>query len=309
MSQHGADYRIRPMAIHARDLVKKYRDFTAVAGISFDVRRGECFGFLGPNGAGKTSTMKMIYGSCSVTEGSLTVMGLDVRSDLRQVKSKLGVVPQEDNLDVELSVIENLLVFARYFGIPRSEARARADELLGFFELQEKRASKVEFLSGGMKRRLITARALIGRPELLILDEPTTGLDPAARHLLWEKMRRLKRDGVTQVLTTHYMDEAERLCDRLVLMDRGAIVAKGSPADLIRAHVGKDVLEIVTDEVDRLASAFGGQKLPDMVVCTTDDGESLLHRVRASGVAFESARLRRASLEDVFLKLTGRRLE
>jgi lipooligosaccharide transport system ATP-binding protein len=297
------------MAIHARDLVKKYKDFTAVAGLSFDVRRGECFGFLGPNGAGKTTTMKMIYGSCSVTEGSLTVMGLDVRSDLRAVKTKLGVVAQEDNLDFELSVVENLLVFARYFGIPRRQARERADELLSFFDLTEKCDSKVEHLSGGMKRRLITARSLIGKPELLILDEPTTGLDPAARHLLWEKMRRLKRDGVTQVLTTHYMDEAERLCDRLVLMDHGKIVAEGTPAELIQAHVGKEVVEVATSEVDRMAAAIGGTKLPDMVVCYTDDGDGVIHKARSTGIAFESARLRRASLEDVFLKVTGRRLE
>ncbi len=301
------------IAIRGTNVVKRYKEFTAVAAISFDVRRGECFGFLGPNGAGKTSTMKMIYGAVGVTEGSLTVLGRDVGSDLREIKRRLGVVPQEDNLDTEISVVENLVVFARYFGIAGAEARRRADELLRFFQLDEKRDQKVEWLSGGMKRRLLTARALVGRPDLVILDEPTVGLDPAARHLLWEKLRQLRREGATLVLTTHYMDEAERLCDRLVVMDKGKIITEGTPADLVRDKVGKEVLELTVPEggQDELVRALGAEqieRLPDMVLCYTDDGEGTLHRVRASGAPLESARLRRATLEDVFLRLTGRRL-
>ncbi len=303
------------VAIRGEGLVKRYKEFTAVAGISFEVRRGECFGFLGPNGAGKTSTMKMIYGACSVTEGTLTILGRDARSDLREIKRRLGVVTQEDTLDLEVSVVENLHVFARYFGLPRAEARARADELLRFFQLDEKRDQKVEFLSGGMKRRLLTARALIARPELVILDEPTTGLDPAARHVLWEKLRQLKREGATLLLTTHYMDEAERLCDRLVVMDKGKIIAEGAPADLVKQHTSREVLEleVLPERQEEVAKALGAdgervERLPDMVLCYTEDGEATLHRVRAGGVPLESARLRRATLEDVFLKLTGRRL-
>jgi lipooligosaccharide transport system ATP-binding protein len=301
---------VNNIAIRGRELVKRYKEIAAVCGISFDIYEGECFGFLGPNGAGKTTTMKMIYGACGVTEGSLEVLGLDVRNDLRSVKERLGVVPQEDNLDMELSVIENLLVFGRYFGI--RGARGRAEELLDFFELREKEKSRVEFLSGGMKRRLVTARALIGDPRLLILDEPTTGLDPAARHLLWEKLRHLRRQGVTLVLTTHYMDEAERLCDRLVLMDHGKIIAQGTPAELVREHIGKEVLEVEgnRDEVAAALETHGErvERLADMVLCYTENGEAALHRLRAA-VHIESARLRRATLEDVFLKLTGRRIE
>ena len=302
-------------AISGRDVVKRYGELTAVAGISFEVARGECFGFLGPNGAGKTTTMRMLYGACGLTSGSLLILGRDVGTDLRAIKSRLGVVPQEDSLDTELTVIENLVVFARYFGLKGRAAVERADHLLAFFQLEAKREAKVEMLSGGMKRRLVTARALIAEPDMLILDEPTTGLDPAARHLLWQKLRQLKRQGTTVVLTTHYMDEAQRLCDRLVVIDHGKIIAEGTPAELIARHVGKDVVEVVldSDETERVAAALGaaGEKvehLPDMLLCYTQDTGATRAALAKAGVPAGAAFERRGSLEDVFLRLTGRRL-
>jgi lipooligosaccharide transport system ATP-binding protein len=303
------------IAIQATGLRKRYGQTLAVDGICFSVARGECFGFLGPNGAGKTTTMKMLYGACAVTEGRLQVLGRDVSTDSREIKRRLGVVPQDDNLDTEVSVLENLLVFARYFSIPQKEARVRALELLEFFQLGEKRDQKVEALSGGMKRRLITARALIARPELIVLDEPTTGLDPAARHLLWEKLKQLQREGTTLVLTTHYMDEAERLCNRLVVIDGGRIIVEGTPAALIAEHVGRDVLELVVldERQEELVRAIGTEngrveRLPDRVLCYPPDGKATESRLRAQGIPLESSRLRHAGLEDVFLRLTGRRL-
>jgi lipooligosaccharide transport system ATP-binding protein len=307
--------------IQARGLEKRYADLVAVDGVSFAVRPGECFGFLGPNGAGKTTTMKMIYCVLRPTAGDLSVLGMDVQRDPRKIKARLGVVTQDNTLDTALSVRENLLIFARYFDLSWSAARRRADELLDFVALAERGRDKVEALSGGMRRRLMIARALMPQPDLLILDEPTTGLDPQARQLTWEKLRQLKRTGVTQVLTTHYMEEAAALCDRLVIMDRGRIVVAGAPADLVREHVGREVVELRGFESDGQARAALAQALAaagdlaethevagDLVVLYTRDGEALLHQIRESAVPVESATLRRATLEDVFLRLTGRML-
>ncbi|MDR7482800.1 MAG: ABC transporter ATP-binding protein [Armatimonadota bacterium] len=307
--------------VQAEALTKRYGTLLAVDGITFAVRRGECFGFLGPNGAGKTTTMKMIYCVLPPTAGALHVLGRDVRADARAIKARLGVVAQENTLDSALTVRENLVVFGRYFDLPWAVARRRADELLAFVALADRANDRVETLSGGMRRRLMVARALIADPELLILDEPTTGLDPQARQLTWEKLRELKRRGVTQILTTHYMEEAAALCDRLVIMDRSRIVAEGAPADLIRAHVGREVVELhglardgeAAPGLDRALAAAAGladahEVAGDLVLFYTADGEALLHRIRAAGVDVEAATLRRATLEDVFLKLTGRML-
>ncbi|HSA59756.1 MAG TPA: ABC transporter ATP-binding protein [bacterium] len=222
--------------VRARDLVKRYDGFTAVDGISFDVRKGECFGFLGPNGAGKTTTMRMIYGFSAPTSGALEVLGMPVSQNARAIKRRVGIAPQELSLDPDLLVLQNLLIYASYFDIPKAEARKRADELLQFFHLLDKKNEKLDHLSGGMKRRLLVARALINKPEVLVLDEPTTGLDPQSRHDMWERVRDLKRQGVTTILTTHYMEEAEELCDRIVLIDHGKIVEEGRPDDLIAKH-------------------------------------------------------------------------
>jgi lipooligosaccharide transport system ATP-binding protein len=302
--------------VHARGLTKRYANgFTAVDGVDFDVRPGKAFGFLGPNGAGKTSTMRMIACSSPVTDGELTVIGMNPRTQARQIKSKLGVVPQIDNLDTELTVRENLEMYARYFDIPKEAFRKRAQELLEFVQLDERAADQVEPLSGGMKRRLTIARALINEPELVILDEPTTGLDPQARHLLWERLYQLKRRGATLIITTHYMDEAEQLCDHLVVMDKAKIVAEGSPRQLIDEHSTKEVLELrVTDNVrDRLNGRLDGladrvEELPDRLLLYTADGEGTLEQVNQRQIPIESALVRRSSLEDVFLRLTGRSL-
>ena len=302
--------------VHARGLTKRYANgFTAVDGVDFDVHPGKAFGFLGPNGAGKTSTMRMIACSSPVTDGELTVIGMDPRTQARQIKSKLGVVPQIDNLDTELTVRENLEMYARYFDIPKETFRKRAQELLEFVQLEERAADQVEPLSGGMKRRLTIARALINEPELVILDEPTTGLDPQARHLLWERLYQLKRRGATLIITTHYMDEAEQLCDHLVVMDKAKIVAEGSPRQLIDEHSTREVLELrLTDHVrDSLDGKLDGladrvEALPDRLLLYTPDGERTLEQVNQRQIPIESALVRRSSLEDVFLRLTGRTL-
>jgi lipooligosaccharide transport system ATP-binding protein len=299
--------------IEARGLTKKFGDFTAVDGIDFEVRRGETFGFLGPNGAGKTSTMRMIGAVSPVTSGTLSVLGLDPAAHGAEIKARMGVVPQQDTLDFELSVYENLLVYGRYFGLPKDVIRTRADELLEFVQLAERRDSRAEPLSGGMKRRLTIARALINEPELLLLDEPTTGLDPQARHVLWDRLYRLKQQGVTQVLTTHYMDEAEQLCDRLVVMDRAKIVAEGSPRELIARYVQREVVELrFADEfsVDGRLDGIGAriEVLADRVLIGTDDGDAAAHAVHELGIPIESVLVRRSTLEDVFLTLTGRTL-
>ena len=301
--------------IRARGLRKSFGDFTAVDGIDVDVHRGEAFGFLGPNGAGKSSTMRMIGCVSPLSGGELSIMGLDPRLDGSRIRARLGVVPQRDTLDEELTVRENLLVYARYFGISRRVAAAKADELLDFAQLTDRADSKVEPLSGGMKRRLTIARSLVNDPEILLLDEPTTGLDPQARHVLWDRLFRLKRQGVTLVLTTHYMDEAEQLCDRLVVMDGGRIAAEGTPRDLIRQWSTREVVELRFAEDDHapLEAAVQGlaervEVLPDRLLLYTDDGDGAVDQVAARGLEPLSVLVRRSSLEDVFLRLTGRSL-
>jgi lipooligosaccharide transport system ATP-binding protein len=301
--------------IRARGLVKRYGDLVAVRGIDVEVAVGEAFGFLGPNGAGKTSTMRMIGAVSPITEGSLTILGMDPTTHGPQIRARLGVCPQEDTLDNDLNVRENLTVYGRYYGLSRRECGERADELLAFVQLSEKARSKVEDLSGGMKRRLTIARSLINEPDVLLLDEPTTGLDPQARHLLWDKLFRLKQQGVTLVLTTHYMDEAEQLCDRLVVMDGGVIVAEGSPAELIAAHSSREVTELrfevgkheaLADKVSDLAERV--EVLPDRLLLYTNDGEAAVSAVHARGLSPRVTLVRRSTLEDVFLRLTGRSL-
>ncbi len=301
--------------ITARGLVKRFGAFTAVDGVDFDVQRGEAFGFLGPNGAGKSSTMRMIGCVSPVTEGSLRILGLDPATDGPRIRARLGVVPQEDSLDVELTVRENLLIYGRYFDLPRPLIRERADELLAFAQLQERADERVEPLSGGMKRRLTIARSLINQPDVLLLDEPTTGLDPQARHVLWDRLYRLKQQGVTLVLTTHYMDEAEQLCDRLVVMDKGRIAAEGSPRELIEQWSTREVLELrfgpgehdaVAEKVGDLAERL--EVLPDRLLLYTDDGDTAQAEVFRRGLHPESSLVRRSTLEDVFLRLTGRSL-
>jgi lipooligosaccharide transport system ATP-binding protein len=310
--------------IHARGLTKRFGSFTAVDGVDFDVAPGEAFGFLGPNGAGKTSTMRMIGTVSPVSAGTLTVLGLDPAHDGARIRSRLGVVPQADTLDNELSVLENLLVYGRYFNLPWGEARRRAVELLEFVQLTERSNDQVEPLSGGMKRRLVIARALINEPSLLLLDEPTTGLDPQARHLVWDRLYRLKQRGVTLCLTTHYMDEAEQLCDRLVVMDKARIVAEGSPRQLIERYVTREVLELrfrrddgAPDDGEPDDARLDGQleglaerieHLPDRLLVYTADGEATAAAAFERGLRPTSVLVRRSSLEDVFLRLTGRSL-
>ncbi len=301
--------------IHARGLTKRFGDFTAVDGIDFDVRAGEAFGFLGPNGAGKTSTMRMIACASPITAGELRVLQMDPRTHASRIKARLGVVPQQDNLDAEITVRENLLMYARYFDIPRAVAQKRAQELLEFVELSDRAGAQVDSLSGGMKRRITIARALVNEPELILLDEPTTGLDPQARHVVWDRLYQLKRRGATLLLTTHYMDEAERLCDRLVVMDKAKIVAEGSPRALIEKYSTKEVLELrFPDEVraalDGRLNGIGDwiEMLPDRVQVYTIDGERALQEVHARALPLESAVVRRSTLEDVFLRITGRAL-
>ena len=305
----------REPLIVARELSKRFEALVAVDDIDFEVHRGEVFGFLGPNGAGKTSTMRMIGCTSPRSGGSLTVMGLDPATHAVEIKSRIGVVPQIDNLDIELTVRENLEMYARYFDVPRSTAKQRTDDLLDFVQLRQRATDKVEPLSGGMKRRLTIARALVNQPDLMLLDEPTTGLDPQARHLVWERLYRLKQQGVTLVVTTHYMDEAEQLCDRLVVMDNAKIVAEGSPRELITRYSTREVLELrLSDEArDKLRASEDGlaeriEWLPDRVLLYTEAGEGTLAKITDGGIQPESALVRRASLEDVFLTITGRSL-
>jgi lipooligosaccharide transport system ATP-binding protein len=305
----------RTSTLVARDLKKSYDGFEAVKGVDFEVHRGECFGFLGPNGAGKTTTMKMIYGAVIPTSGELDVAGLDVRRCEREIKRRIGVVPQENNLDDELQVKENLLVYGRYYDLPKKVILQRAEELLDFVQLTEKAESKVEQLSGGMKRRLLIARALINDPEIVVLDEPTTGLDPQARHLVWDRLRALTAEGKTLLLTTHYMEEAARLCDRLVIMEGGLIIAEGTPKDLVEEHVSQQVLEFrgPPASLEKLrpvveAASDAVERSGEALLAFTADGEALMQEVHASGIEVENTVYRQAGLEDVFLRLTGRRL-
>lgn len=304
----------------ARDLVKRFGDFEAVKGINFEVRGGECFGLLGPNGAGKTSIVKMIYGFSPVTSGRLEVFGQDIRTGARSVKARIGVVPQEDNLDPELSVHENLLVYAGYFRIKGDLASKIADEILDFMDLTDRAHEVVDHLSGGLKRRLTIGRALINRPDLLILDEPTTGLDPYARHLVWQRLRKLKESGTTMILTTHYLEEASQLCDRLIIIHRGEILEEGEPLVLIHRHVGREALELGADPLWRDTLLEGSeelikarQTLGDDLVIFSDRGrelaESISARASRLGISLDYRRLRPTNLEDVFLKLTGESLE
>jgi lipooligosaccharide transport system ATP-binding protein len=302
-------------AVRARGLSKSFGAVPAVRGIDFSIRARECFGFLGPNGAGKTTTMRMLGCQSPRGGGELSVLGMDPERQPRELKRRLGVVPQEANLDLELTVRENLLVYARYFDIPKGLARERSDALLDFVQLAERADDEVDRLSGGMKRRLQIARALVNAPELILLDEPTTGLDPQARHLVWERLRELKRRGTTLVLTTHYMDEAAQLCDRLVIMDDGRIVREGAPAALVAEVVGREVLELrvapgdMAPLVARLDGAvLGHQAIGDLLLLFTDDADALGVAARATGTPLEVQSARRASLEDVFLALTGRSL-
>ena len=303
--------------VRARDLIKRFGSFTAVDGIDFDLYRGEAFGFLGPNGAGKSSTMRMIGCVSPPSGGELRILGADPVKDGSMIRARLGVVPQEDTLDVELTVRENLLVYGRYFGLSRKLIRERTEQLLEFVQLEDRAKDKVEPLSGGMKRRLTIARSLINDPDILILDEPTTGLDPQARHVVWDRLFRLKQRGVTLILTTHYMDEAEQLCDRLVVMDHGRFAAEGSPRELIERYCSPEVVELRFDPqlhdaaAEKLKdfSAERAEVLADRILLYVSDGDAALTEVREQGFEPISSLVRRGTLEDVFLHLTGRRLE
>ena len=301
--------------IVARGLTKTYGDFVAVDGIDFDVAKGESFGFLGPNGAGKSTTMRIIGATSVRTSGTLTILGKDPEVNGPQIRAHLGVVPQQDNLDVELTVSENIYIYGRYFGLSSSFINKKIPELLEFAQLEEKKDTKVQALSGGMKRRLTIARSLVSEPDILMLDEPTTGLDPQARHILWDRLFRLKEQGVTLLITTHYMDEAEQLCDRLIVMDKGKIMAENSPAQLIKDYSTKEVLEVrfgsernheMVDVLRPLAERI--EVLPDRILLYAEDGEQLLEQIAAKGIHPNTSLVRRSSLEDVFLRLTGRSL-
>jgi lipooligosaccharide transport system ATP-binding protein len=302
--------------VHARGLEKRFGDLVAVDGIDFDVQKGEAFGFLGPNGAGKTSTMRMIGCVSPPSGGSLTILGLDPVKHGAEIRARLGVVPQQDTLDFELTVRENIIIYGRYFGLPRPQLRERAEELLDFVQLTERADDRVEPLSGGMKRRLTIARSLVNDPDVLLLDEPTTGLDPQARHAVWDRLFRLRQRGVTLILTTHYMDEAEQLCDRLVVMDKAKIVAEGSPRALIDRYSTREVVELrfgLDQQPEEIAARMDGlahriEALPDRLLLYTDDGDATAHRVHELELQPETVLVRRSTLEDVFLHLTGRRL-
>ncbi|MGQ9616766.1 MAG: ABC transporter ATP-binding protein [Spirochaetota bacterium] len=297
--------------VEAHELKKSFGDIKAVDGISFSVISGESFGLLGPNGAGKTSTVRMIYGFSPMTEGSLKVLGLDIKSDWRKIRSQIGVCQQENNLDPDLTVLENLEVFAGYFDIPKKVARERAEELLGFFALSHRKDSPVNELSGGMMRRLVLARALINNPRLLILDEPTTGLDPQSRHQVWERIEQLKKDGISVILTTHNMDEAARLCDRLVIIDHGRILEEGNPRELIRRHVGQYIIEVTEPEEELrnylLSRKIRFEDLHYRLIVYQEGNEKLFHLI-SERFCRGGCNLRMSTLEDVFLKLTGRGL-
>ena len=327
MSSNGDAHSRSDAVIRANDLKKSFDDFEAVKGIDFEVRPGEAFGFLGPNGAGKSSTMRMIGAVSPVTSGELRIFGLDPSTDGRAIRARLGVVPQMDELDELLRVRDNLVIYGRYFDIPLAQCRTKADELLEFVQLSDRHDAKISALSGGMKRRVTIARSLMSDPDILLLDEPTTGLDPQARHVLWDRLYRLKQQGVTLVLTTHYMDEAEQLCDRLVVMDQGKIAAEGSPAELIRTHSPREVLELRFANVGLESDADGGiinanavmaekltgigarhEVLPDRVLVYAENGEDALAEVHRRALEPETALVRRSTLEDVFLRLTGRTL-
>lgn len=310
MPKHSAEE-----LIVARGLTKKFGDFTAVDGIDFSVYRGESFGLLGPNGAGKSTTMRIIGATSQRTSGEITILGKDPEKFGPQIRAHLGVIPQKDNLDEQLTVTENLYIYGRYFGLSSKFIKGKVDELLDFAQLEEKRDAKVESLSGGMKRRLTIARALVSDPDILMLDEPTTGLDPQARHILWDRLFRLKEKGVTLVITTHFMDEAEQLCERLIVIDRGKIMAEGSPADLIKRYSSKEVLELrfgsennesiadqLKDKCERL------EVLPDRILLYAEDAEHTLEEIMRAGMHPRTSLVRRSSLEDVFLRLTGRTL-
>jgi lipooligosaccharide transport system ATP-binding protein len=299
----------------ARGLQKRFGDFVAVDSVDFEIGKGESFGFLGPNGAGKTSTMRMISCMSPVSGGTLRVLGMDPASQGPAIRARIGLVPQEDSLDLELTVLDNLMIYGRYFDLPKRVIRERALRLLEFAQLTDRAHDRVDPLSGGMKRRLTIARSLISEPDLLILDEPTTGLDPQARHLLWDRLYRLKRDGVTLVITTHYMDEAEQLCDRLVVMDRGRFAAEGTPRQLIDRYSTKEVVELrfrLAEHESAVARLEGvgdrSEVLPDRLLIYTADGDATLALVHGMGLVPESALVRRSTLEDVFLRLTGRTL-
>jgi lipooligosaccharide transport system ATP-binding protein len=301
--------------IEAENLSKTYGEFVAVNNVSFTVKRGESFGLLGPNGAGKSTTMRMIASTLLRSSGELKILGMDPNADGPQIRAHLGVVPQQDNLDSELKVYENLYIYGRYFGLGRQHIKNKVEELLDFAQLQEKRNSKVEQLSGGMKRRLTIARGLMNDPDIVLLDEPTTGLDPQARHILWDRLFRLKEEGATLVLTTHYMDEAEQLCDRLIVMDKGEIKAEGSPSDLIRTYSSREVLEVrfgsernvaIGQQVEQYAERI--EVLPDRILLYAEDGEAVLEKLIAANLHPVTSLVRRSSLEDVFLRLTGRSL-
>ena len=301
--------------ISARGLTKRYGDFTAVDAIDFDVAKGESFGLLGPNGAGKSTTMRIIAATSQRTSGTITILGRDPEEHGPQIRAHLGVVPQQDNLDTELTVTENLFIYGRYFGLSKKFIRTKIEELLEFAQLEEKRDVKVDALSGGMKRRLTIARALVSEPDILMLDEPTTGLDPQARHILWDRLFRLKELGVTLVITTHFMDEAEQLCDRLVVMDKGRIMAEGSPLELIKAYSTKEVLEVRfgSDRNKEIAPTLRAmcdriEELPDRILMYVEDGEALLEEILNKKLHPTTSLVRRSSLEDVFLRLTGRTL-
>jgi len=301
--------------IVVKNLVKQFGDFTAVNGINFSVKQGESFGLLGPNGAGKSSTMRIIGATSQRTSGEVLILGKDPEQAGPQIRAHLGVVPQQDNLDEELTCAENLYIYGRYFGLPKITVKNKLDELLDFAQLLDKKNSKVKSLSGGMKRRLTIARALVSDPDILMLDEPTTGLDPQARHILWDRLFRLKEKGVTLLITTHHMDEAEQLCDRLMVMDKGEIMAEGSPAELIKKYSTKEVLEVRfgsdrnSQMVEKLQSfADRLEELPDRLLLYTDSGEDLLARIVAANIHPNTSLVRRSSLEDVFLRLTGRSL-